>query len=104
MAILQDFYFLCYAQIRILCFVWKQDESLYPLPVDVNPALRVNSNLLKNLSEAVRNSIIYQHNNGLAEGSVNKIKLIKRTMYGRNSFEMLRAKVLFHEQFHCEFN
>lgn len=54
--------------------------------------------------EAVRNSIIYQHNNGLAEGSVNKIKLIKRTMYGRNSFHMLRAKVLFHEQFHCEFN
>lgn len=54
--------------------------------------------------EAVKNSIIYQHNNGLAEGSVNKIKLIKRTMYGRNSFEMLRAKVLFHEQFHCEFN
>ncbi|MDR3540530.1 MAG: transposase, partial [Desulfosporosinus sp.] len=31
---------------------------------------------------------------GLAEGSVNKLKVIKRIMYGRNSFEMLRKKLL----------
>ncbi|WP_407928524.1 transposase [Clostridium guangxiense] len=37
--------------------------------------------------EAVKNSIIYQYNNGLAEGSVNKLKVIKRIMYGRNSFD-----------------
>ena len=30
----------------------------------------------------------------LAEGSVNKIKIIKRIMYGRNSFELLKAEVL----------
>ena len=44
------------------------------------------------------------YNNGLAEGSVNKIKVIKRIMYGRNSFELLKAKVLFHELLHVEFN
>lgn len=43
---------------------------------------------------AVKNAIRYEYNNGLAEGSVNKLKVIKRIMYGRNSFEMLRKKLL----------
>jgi len=47
--------------------------------------------------DAVKNAIQYDYNNGLAEGSVTKIKLIKRVMYGRNSFQLLRAKVLLHE-------
>ena len=55
-------------------------------------------------STAIKNGIIFPYNNGLAEGSVNKIKVIKRIMYGRNSFELLKAKVLFHELFHVEFN
>lgn len=33
--------------------------------------------------EAAKNGIIHSYNNGLAEGSVNKIKVIKRIMYGR---------------------
>lgn len=53
---------------------------------------------------AVKNGISMQYNNGLAEGSVNKLKVIKRIMYGRNSFELLKAKVLLHEQFRCEIN
>ena len=48
---------------------------------------------------AIKNGIIYPYNNDLAEGSVNKIKVIKRIMYGRNSFDLLKAKVLFHELF-----
>ncbi len=55
-------------------------------------------------STPIKNGIIFPYNNGLAEGSVNKIKVIKRIMYGRNSFELLKAKVLFHELFHVEFN
>lgn len=43
---------------------------------------------------AVKNSITYSYNNGLAEGSVNKIKLTKRIMFGRNSFKLLKTKVL----------
>lgn len=46
------------------------------------------------------NGINYQYNNGLAEGSVNKIKLIKRIMYGRNSFQLLKAKILLNEYYY----
>ena len=42
----------------------------------------------------MKNGIKYDYNNGLAEGSVNKIKVIKRVMYGRCSFELLKKKVL----------
>ena len=43
--------------------------------------------------EAIKNAIRFEYNNGLAEGSINKIKLYKRIMYGRNSFELLRCIV-----------
>ncbi len=49
---------------------------------------------------AIKNSIIYSYSNGLAEGSVNKLKVIKRIMYGRNSFELLKSKLLLLESFH----
>lgn len=61
------------------------------------PELQSYVNGLRNDKDAVKNAILYDYNNGLAEGSVTKIKLIKRVMYGRNSFELLKAKVLFHE-------
>jgi transposase len=44
--------------------------------------------------EAVKNSIRYDYNNGLAEWSVNKLKLIKKIMFGRCSFATLRKKLL----------
>lgn len=49
---------------------------------------------LSNDLPAVMNAIRYPYNNGLAEGTVNKIKLTKRIMYGRCSFAFLRAKIL----------
>ena len=50
--------------------------------------------------DTVKNGIKYEYNNGLAEGSINKIKVINRTMYGRNSFQLLKgAKVLLYEKF-----
>ena len=47
---------------------------------------------------------MFDYNNGLAEGSVTKIKLIKRIMYGRNSFTLLKAKVLMHELLYANSN
>jgi hypothetical protein len=47
--------------------------------------------------EAVKNAIRFDYNNGLAEGSVNKLKVIKRIMYGRSSFELFRNKILWLE-------
>jgi transposase len=49
---------------------------------------------------AVENGIKYIYSNGIAEGSVNKLKVIKRIMYGRCSFDLLRKKMLKHEDFH----
>lgn len=49
---------------------------------------------------SVKNGIDYKYNNGLAEGSVNKIKLAKRIMYGMNSFLLLKAKLLLNEHFY----
>jgi len=43
---------------------------------------------------AVKNAINFDYNNGLAEGSVNKLKVVKRIMYGRSSFELLKGKLL----------
>ena len=51
-------------------------------------------NGLKRDIQAVKNAIKMGYNNGLAEGSVNKLKVVKRIMYVRNSFELLKAKLL----------
>ena len=47
--------------------------------------------------DAVKNTIALDHSNGLAEGTVNKIKVSKRIMYGRCSFDTLKKKVLLRE-------
>ena len=54
-------------------------------------------NGIKQDIEAVENACTLPYNNGLAEGSINKLKTIKRIMYGRNSFELLRNKLLLLE-------
>ncbi len=55
-------------------------------------------NGLKKDIVAVKNAILLKYNNGLAVGSVNKLKVIKRIMYGRNKFDLLRKKVLLQEK------
>lgn len=45
--------------------------------------------------EAVKNSVTSDLSNGFVEGNNNKIKAIKRMMYGRAKIDLLRAKVLF---------
>jgi transposase len=44
--------------------------------------------------EAVINALRYKWSNGQLEGQVNRLKLIKRQMYGRAQFDLLRARVL----------
>jgi transposase len=48
--------------------------------------------------QAVSAAISTDYSNGLAEGSVNKIKRIKHTMYGKASFDLLRTKTLMYER------
>lgn len=43
---------------------------------------------------AVEAALSTEWSNAAAEGNVNRLKLIKRQMYGRASFALLRARVL----------
>jgi transposase len=44
---------------------------------------------------AVRNAIRRKWSNGQVEGQVNRLKLIKRQMFGRAKFDLLRLRVLY---------
>lgn len=44
--------------------------------------------------QAVTNALRYEWSNGQLEGQVNRLKLIKRQMYGRAKFDLLKARVL----------
>nr|WP_232818714.1 transposase [Exiguobacterium flavidum] len=57
--------------------------------------IRFVRRLLKE-AEGIKNACENPESNGLVEGHVNRLKLVKRTMYGRASFRLLRIKVLHH--------
>lgn len=60
------------------------------------------NNFINNLNEdydAVINSAKFVFNNSITEGNVGKIKKIKKDMYGRAGFDLLRKKVLFQSFF-----
>jgi transposase len=44
--------------------------------------------------QAVRNAITEPWSNGQFEGQINKLKTLKRSMYGRASLELLRAQLI----------
>ncbi len=44
--------------------------------------------------EAARNAVIEPWSNGQTEGQINKMKTLKRAMYGRAGAELLRARLL----------
>ncbi|GAC1350762.1 MAG: hypothetical protein NVSMB27_36390 [Ktedonobacteraceae bacterium] len=46
---------------------------------------------------AIRAAVLLHYSNGPTEGHVNRLKLIKRTMYNRGSFDLLRRRVLYSE-------
>ena len=46
--------------------------------------------------QAVTNGLTLHWNSGKVEGTVNKIKMIKRQMYGRAGFDLLRKRVILH--------
>ncbi len=45
---------------------------------------------------AVKNAFTQPWSNGQVEGQVNKLKMLKRQMYGRASFQLLRKKLLLY--------
>ena len=49
---------------------------------------------LKRDREAVENAVAYSWSNGPVEGHINRLKTVKRQMYGRAGFELLRSRIL----------
>lgn len=92
--VIEQFYKIVYAKKYEELEAWMEEARLLEIP-EVDFYL---NGMEKDLT-AVKNAIKYNYNNGLAEGSINKIKLIKRIMYGRNSFEMLKAKIFLNEYY-----
>ena len=60
---------------------------------DLKELSRFASGLEKDLS-AVENAVASLLSNGFVEGTNNKLKMIKRTMYGRCGKELLAAKLI----------
>jgi transposase len=44
--------------------------------------------------EAVKAAFQFPYSNGPTEGVINRLKFLKRSMYGRGSFELLRQRML----------
>lgn len=62
-----------------------------------NKSLKEFENFAKGLRrdhEAVKNALSEKWSNGQVEGQVNRLKFIKRAMYGRANFDLLKARVL----------
>ena len=49
---------------------------------------------LRNDMAAVRNAIAERWSNGQVEGQINRLKTVKRSMYGRANTDLLRARML----------
>ncbi len=49
---------------------------------------------LQNDYEAVKASFVFSYSNGPVEGQINRLKFVKRSMFGRGSFELLRSRFL----------
>ena len=43
---------------------------------------------------AVKNAILFKESNGITEGYVNKLKTVKRSMYGRAKLDLLKVKMI----------
>ncbi|MEW2385536.1 transposase [Micromonospora sp. NPDC047707] len=57
------------------------------------PLARISRNLRRDL-DAVRNGLTLPHSSGAVEGTINRLKMIKRQMFGRAGLDLLRKRVL----------
>lgn len=47
--------------------------------------------------DAVKNALTYRWNNGILEGQINRLKTLKRVMYGRANFDLIEKRVLYQQ-------
>jgi transposase len=63
---------------------------------DGQPELRSFASGIRGDKEAVLNGLTLPCSSGKVEGIVNKVKAVKRQMYGRASFALLRRRIILH--------
>jgi len=73
---------------------WACDTWLADALASGIPELRRFAIKLRQDEAAVRAACTEPYSNGQTEGQVNRLKLLKRQMYGRASFDLLRQRVL----------
>ncbi len=61
-------------------------------------AIGIFADFVRQDLDAVTAGLYLPYSSGVAEGHVNRIKTIKRQMYGRASFTLLRARILLQPQ------
>jgi len=69
---------------------------LAAVEADDRSGLRSPAAGIRTDQQAVTNGLTLHWNSGRVEGTVNKIKMIKRQMYGRAGFDLLRKRVILH--------
>jgi transposase len=69
--------------------VWLQDGQLSGIYAMQRFARAARQNFA-----AVRNAVLEPWSNGQTEGQINRLKAIKRAMYGRGGIELLRARMI----------
>jgi len=72
----------------------RLDTWIAAVEADDLPYLRSFTTGLKKDYDAVVNGLTLPHSSGAVEGNVNRIKMLKRQMYGRARFDLLRKRVL----------
>ena len=70
------------------------DTWLMDATASASPAFANFARSLRQDEAAVRNAVATSWSNGPVEGHVHRLKMIKRTMYGRANFDLLRKRVL----------
>ena len=72
----------------------RLDEWITAVEADDQPDLHSFANGIKRDHDAVRNGLTLPWSSGVVEGNVNRLKMIKRQMYGRATFPLLRKRVI----------
>ena len=72
----------------------RLDDWLTAVEADTLVPLQRFASGLRRDYDAVRAGLTLEHSSGRVEGTVNKIKMIKRQMFGRANFDLLRTRVL----------
>lgn len=72
----------------------RPGDQIAAVEADDQPDLHSFARGLKHDHDAVVNGLTMPWSSGVAEGNVNRLKMLKRQMYGRATFSLLRKRVL----------